>query len=126
MSRCFPYPPPGYEKKVKNDARSDYVYLLAKEKHKEKKHKKENRDTEKREGKTGRDKDRMKDKHKEKKNRREKHKGKKKEEDRDKVVRGTHYDKIEKPIQCHHKNRMEAAGKLNILSITNLLSCTVR
>ncbi|CAL9782026.1 unnamed protein product, partial [Musa acuminata subsp. burmannicoides] len=51
MSRCFPYPPPGYEKKAKNVARSDYVYLLAKEKHNEKEHKKENRDTEKREGK---------------------------------------------------------------------------
>ncbi|CAL9075983.1 unnamed protein product, partial [Musa textilis] len=104
MSRCFPYPPLGYEKKAKNDARSNYVYLLAKEKHKERKHKMENRDTEKREGKIGRDKDRRKDKHKEKKNRREKHKDKKKEENRDKGGHGTYNDRIEKPI---HSNGMD-------------------
>ncbi|CAL9209199.1 unnamed protein product, partial [Musa hybrid cultivar] len=103
MSRCFPYPPPGpgYEKKAKNVARSDYVYLLAKAKHNEKKHKKENRDTEKREGKKGRDKDQRKDKHKEQKNRRERHKG----------GRGTYNDRIEKPIQCHHKDRLEGSWK---------------
>ncbi|XP_016647510.1 PREDICTED: DNA ligase 1-like isoform X2 [Prunus mume] len=39
MSRCFPFPPPGYEKR----ARKDDVDLLKKEKHREKKHKKEKR-----------------------------------------------------------------------------------
>ncbi|CAL9132588.1 unnamed protein product, partial [Musa acuminata var. zebrina] len=70
-------------------------------KHNEKKHKKENRDTEKREGKKGRDKDQRKDKHKEQKNRRERHKG----------GRGTYNDRIEKPIQCHHKDRLEGSWK---------------
>ncbi|KAL4192589.1 hypothetical protein AMTRI_Chr06g172750 [Amborella trichopoda] len=78
MSRCFPFPPPGYEKK----ARGDDVELLTKEKHKEKKHKKEKRDKEKREGKERKDKDKNKEKHKDKK--KEKHKDKKKDKDREK------------------------------------------
>ncbi|KAJ4968365.1 hypothetical protein NE237_015066 [Protea cynaroides] len=75
MSRCFPFPPPGYEKK----ARTDETDILPKEKQKEKKHKKE-KDKEKKEKK---DKERSKDKHKEKKDRKEKHKDKK-DKDRDK------------------------------------------
>ncbi|XP_039060798.1 uncharacterized protein LOC120204856 [Hibiscus syriacus] len=43
MSRCFPFPPPGYEKK----ARTDNVDLLNKEKQKEKSHKEEKKDKEK-------------------------------------------------------------------------------
>jgi hypothetical protein len=78
MSRCFPFPPPGYEKK----ARPDDENLLAKEKHKEKKHKKEKKDREKRDRK---DKDRSEEKHREKKDRKEKSKDKKeKRKDRDK------------------------------------------
>ncbi|XP_050205420.1 uncharacterized protein LOC126655333 [Mercurialis annua] len=80
MSRCFPFPPPGYEKK----ARVDDTDLLKKEKHKEKKHGKDKKDNEKREGKEKRDKDRSKDKHREKKDRKEKHKDKDRDKDKDK------------------------------------------
>ncbi|KAM7521859.1 hypothetical protein LguiA_011761 [Lonicera macranthoides] len=73
MSRCFPFPPPGYEKK----ARPDDENFLAKEKHKEKKHKKDKKDREKREGKDKKDKERSEEKHREKKDRKEKHKDKK-------------------------------------------------
>uniref|UniRef100_A0A1D1YJC7 TRAF3-interacting protein 1 n=1 Tax=Anthurium amnicola TaxID=1678845 RepID=A0A1D1YJC7_9ARAE len=86
MSRCFPFPPPGYEKKP----RSDLEDLLIKENHKEKKHRKDKKDKEKREGKERKDreknKDRSKDKHREKKDKKEKHrnKDKKKHNYRDK------------------------------------------
>lgn len=60
MSRCFPFPPPGYEKKI----RTDEADPLVKDKYKEKKHKK---DKEKREGKEKKSKDRSKDKQKERK-----------------------------------------------------------
>ncbi|KAJ6860346.1 DNA ligase 1-like isoform X1 [Populus alba x Populus x berolinensis] len=77
MSRCFPFPPPGYEKKI----RSDDVDLLKKEdrvnKHKEKK------DKERREDKEKREKDRSDGKQRNKKDRKEKHR-EKKEKDRDK------------------------------------------
>ncbi|OVA03778.1 hypothetical protein BVC80_8843g11 [Macleaya cordata] len=84
MSRCFPFPPPGYEKKARTD--DD---LLTKEKHKEKKHKKEKKDK-KREGKEKKDKDRSKDK--QKKDRKDKHKDKK-DKDRDKDKNKTLDDK---------------------------------
>ncbi|PKA60934.1 hypothetical protein AXF42_Ash006569 [Apostasia shenzhenica] len=80
MSRCFPFPPPGFEKKD----RTEDIDFLKKEKHKEKKHKKEKRDKEKREHKEKKDKDRSKDRHKEKKDRKEKHKEKIKDNDREK------------------------------------------
>ncbi|XP_034922932.1 uncharacterized protein [Populus alba] len=80
MSRCFPFPPPGYEKK----ARSDDVDLLEKEKDKEKKHKKEKKDREKREDKEKREKDRSDEKHRDKKNKKEKHREKKEDRDKDK------------------------------------------
>ncbi|CAI0561160.1 unnamed protein product [Linum tenue] len=73
MSRCFPFPPPGYEKKT----RIDDTDLLTKEKHKEKKHKKDKKHKEKRD-----DKDRSKEKHREKKQRKEKDKGKEKDGDK--------------------------------------------
>ncbi|XVF84579.1 hypothetical protein PTKIN_Ptkin17bG0048500 [Pterospermum kingtungense] len=81
MSRCFPFPPPGYEKK----ARTDDLDILKKEEQKEKKHKKE-KDKEKRENKEKKEKDRREGKHKDKKDKKEKHKDrdKKKEKDRDK------------------------------------------
>ncbi|CAN8260173.1 unnamed protein product [Cochlearia groenlandica] len=80
MSRCFPFPPPGYEKKIIIDEAES----LAKEKQKmEKKHKKEKKDKEKREGKEKRDKETSKDKHKERKEKKEKHKDRK-DKDRDK------------------------------------------
>ncbi|KAH0470490.1 hypothetical protein IEQ34_000213 [Dendrobium chrysotoxum] len=79
MSRCYPFPPPGYEPKT----RTGIIDLSTKEKQVEKKHKKEKRDREKRGHKEKRDnKDRIKDKNKEKKD--QKHKDRKKEKDRDK------------------------------------------
>ncbi|KAL2488220.1 uncharacterized protein Fot_41564 [Forsythia ovata] len=65
MSRCFPFPPPGYEKK----ARPDDLNLIIKEKHKEKKHKK---DKDKKERSERKEKERSEDKHGEKKDRKQK------------------------------------------------------
>jgi len=73
MSRCFPFPPPGYEKKI----RTDEADPLVKDKYKEKKHKK---DKEKREGKEKKSKDRSKDKQKERKEKKDKHKDQKDKE----------------------------------------------
>ncbi|XP_057997919.1 uncharacterized protein LOC131176918 [Hevea brasiliensis] len=80
MSRCFPFPPPGYEK-----ARRDDVDLLKKEKDREKKLKKEKKNREKKEGKDKekREKDRTDGKHRDKKEKKEKQRDKK-EKDRDK------------------------------------------
>ncbi|XAR60931.1 hypothetical protein NMG60_11034476 [Bertholletia excelsa] len=94
MSRCFPYPPPGYEKKTERDD----IDLLTKEKHKEKKHKKDKKDKEK-----GEDKDRKKDKdrsekHKEKKERKEKHKHKK-DGDKDKEKKTVDEKNIAKQLE---------------------------
>ncbi|KAG6503803.1 uncharacterized protein LOC121984742 isoform X1 [Zingiber officinale] len=75
MSRCFPYPPPGHEKKESVLASSGHVNLLAKQKHKLKRHKK--KDKEKR-----RDKHQRKDRHKEKKDRKGKHKNNDKHEEK--------------------------------------------
>ncbi|XP_034914382.1 uncharacterized protein [Populus alba] len=77
MSRCFPFPPPGYEKK----ARSDDFDLLKKE-DKEKKNK-EKKDKERRLDKEKKEKDRSDGKHRDKKDKKEKHR-EKKEKDRDK------------------------------------------
>ncbi|KAJ6797876.1 TRAF3-interacting protein 1-like [Iris pallida] len=97
MSRCFPFPPPGYEKAARNG--DDNEDLLKKEKHKEKKHKKEKRDKEKRESKERKDKDRSKDKNKEKKDRKEKHKDKTKDKDKNRTPEDT---KTEiRPEICH-------------------------
>ncbi|KAK7359300.1 hypothetical protein VNO77_01253 [Canavalia gladiata] len=79
MSRCFPFPPPGYEKK----ARTNQVDLLKKEKQKEKKHKKDKRDKDKRESKEKKEKEGKDGKHKEK-DKKEKHREKKKDRDKDK------------------------------------------
>ncbi|RDX74919.1 hypothetical protein CR513_45267, partial [Mucuna pruriens] len=80
MSRCFPFPPPGYVKK----AGTDEVDLLKKEKQKDKKHKKDKKDKEKRESKEKREKEERDGKHKEKKDKKEKHREKKKDKDKDK------------------------------------------
>ncbi|XP_010524660.1 PREDICTED: myb-like protein X [Tarenaya hassleriana] len=80
MSRCFPFPPPGYEKKIKTDEAD-----LTKEKHKEKKQKKDKKDKEKKDGREKKDRERSKDKHKERKEKKEKHKdGKDKDRDKEK------------------------------------------
>ncbi|KAA8548373.1 hypothetical protein F0562_000057 [Nyssa sinensis] len=80
MSRCFPFPPPGYEKK----ARADDADLIKKEKQREKRHKKEKRDKEKKEGKEKREKDRSDGKNRDKKDRKEKQREKKKEKEKEK------------------------------------------
>ncbi|CAI9778867.1 unnamed protein product [Fraxinus pennsylvanica] len=72
MSRCFPFPPPGYERKHQ----SKNLDVLREEKRKEKKHK-EKKDKENREGKEKREKDRSEGKHRDKRNRKEKRKDKK-------------------------------------------------
>ncbi|XP_022999905.1 DNA ligase 1-like isoform X1 [Cucurbita maxima] len=79
MSRCFPFPPPGYEKK----SRAEDADLLKKEKSKEKKHKKEKKEKEKKEGKEKRDKDKSEEKRREKKDK-NKDRDKKKERDKEK------------------------------------------
>ncbi|KAL2923301.1 ATP-dependent RNA helicase DDX55 [Bienertia sinuspersici] len=79
MSRCFPFPPPGYVRKTK----ADDTDLLKKEKHKEKKHKKEKKDKDKKEGKEKREKERSDEKHREKKDKKERHRDKKKDKDKD-------------------------------------------
>lgn len=78
MSRCFPFPPPGYKRKTITDDPD----LLKKEKDKEKKHKKEKRDKEKKEAKEKREKDRSDDKHREKRDKKDKHKDKKKDKEK--------------------------------------------
>ncbi|KAK9733962.1 hypothetical protein RND81_04G104000 [Saponaria officinalis] len=77
MSRCFPFPPPGYEKKLRV---VDDVTLLAKEKGKEIKEKRDKKDKNKE--KDGREKDRKKskdkDRHKEKDKEKHTHRDKEK------------------------------------------------
>ncbi|KAL2530966.1 DNA ligase 1-like [Forsythia ovata] len=73
MSRCFPFPPPGFER----EHRPEDLGALKEEKLKEKTHKKEKKDKERREGKEKRGKERSDEKRKEKKDRKEKHKDKK-------------------------------------------------
>ncbi|CAJ2677486.1 unnamed protein product [Trifolium pratense] len=83
MSRCFPFPPPGYEKKT----RTDEVDIIKKEKDRERKHKKDKKDKEKKESKDKREKEGRDKKHKEKDKKdknREKKKDKDKDRDRDK------------------------------------------
>lgn len=85
MSRCFPFPPPGYEKKPTTDEPD----LLKKEKRKEKKHKKDKKDKEKKEGKEKKEKDRSEGKHKdkkEKKDKKDKHRDKKKDKEKSKTT----------------------------------------
>ncbi|CAL5214084.1 unnamed protein product [Lathyrus oleraceus] len=79
MSRCFPFPPPGYEKKT----RTDDVDLLRKEKKREKKHKKD-KDKEKKEKREKREKEGREKKPKDK-DKKEKNREKKKDKDKDKV-----------------------------------------
>ncbi|KAF5746285.1 putative DNA binding protein [Tripterygium wilfordii] len=77
MSRCFPFPPPGYEKKITIDDTG----LLKEEKRKDKRYKK---DKEKKD----RDKDRSREKNREKKERKEKRKDKdrnRKDKQQDKI-----------------------------------------
>ncbi|KAL0417495.1 UNVERIFIED_CONTAM: hypothetical protein Sradi_1163000 [Sesamum radiatum] len=79
MSRCFPFPPPGYERKIG----SDDVNLIIKEKHKEKKHK-DKKDKDKKERSERKEKERSEGKHKEDKDRKEKKHRDKKDKKKDK------------------------------------------
>lgn len=79
MSRCFPFPPPGYERKIG----SDVVNLIVEEKHKEKKHK-DKKDKDKKERSERKEKERSEGKHKEDKDRKEKKHRDKKEKKKDK------------------------------------------
>ncbi|CBI40883.3 unnamed protein product, partial [Vitis vinifera] len=88
MSRCFPFPPPGYEKKT----RSDDTDLLTKEKRKEKRHQKDKKDKDRRERKEKKDEERSKEKNREKKDRKEKKKDKK-ERNRDREKNRTSDEK---------------------------------
>ncbi|ESQ32446.1 hypothetical protein EUTSA_v10004154mg [Eutrema salsugineum] len=104
MSRCFPFPPPGYEKKITTDETDP----LIKEKYKEKKHKKD-KDKEKKEGKEKKSKDRSKDKHKERKEKKEKHKDRKdKEKDKEKS----------KPLEENQDEVLKKAGHIKTF-VTN-------
>ncbi|KAJ8899352.1 hypothetical protein K2173_018326 [Erythroxylum novogranatense] len=100
MSRCFPFPPPGYEKKVTIDD----IDLLAKETRKEKKHKGDKKDKEKKEGKEKKNKDRIKEKHSEKKDRKKKHK--EKEKDREK-------EKAKEKRQVYDEQRLEGQSEFH-------------
>ncbi|KAL6497856.1 hypothetical protein OROHE_026883 [Orobanche hederae] len=89
MSRCFPFPPPGYE----NKARPDDSDLIIKEKHKHKKHK-DKKDKDKKERSERKDKEKTEGKHDENKDRKEKkqHRDKK---DKKKEKRKSSEDKKE-------------------------------
>ncbi|KAL2470695.1 Uncharacterized protein Adt_38831 [Abeliophyllum distichum] len=86
MSRCFPFPPPGYEKK----ARPDDLNLIIKEKHKEKKHKK---DKDKKERSERKEKERSEDKRGEKKDRKQKKHEDRKDKKKHKDKHGTSEEK---------------------------------
>ncbi|XP_059660084.1 uncharacterized protein LOC132306635 isoform X2 [Cornus florida] len=104
MSRCFPFPPPGYEKK----ARLDDTNLLTKEKPKEKK-RKDKKDKEKSERKEKKDKGSSEEKQKERKDRKEKHKDRK-DKDRDKEKKRT---SDEKKIELGKRIRDEGGAREN-------------
>lgn len=78
MSRCFPFPPPGYDLK----ARPDDVNLIIKDKQKHKKHK-EKKDKDKKERKENKEKERSVDKHKDDKKRKRKEHREKKDKNKD-------------------------------------------
>ncbi|KAL9237838.1 hypothetical protein vseg_012339 [Gypsophila vaccaria] len=106
MSRCFPFPPPGYEWKIKADDPS----LLKKDKHGEKNHKKEKKDKEKKEGKEKFGKERTDEKRREKKDKKEKHKDKREKE------RDLYKDKHKRDGSCPDEKRaaMSSDGQFNI------------
>ncbi|KAG8636904.1 hypothetical protein MANES_15G056400v8 [Manihot esculenta] len=111
MSRCFPFPPPGYEKARRHD-----VDLLKKEKDREKKHKKEKKNREQREGKDKekREKDRSDGKLRDKKEKKDKHRDKKerdRDKDKDKISAS---DEKRLPGQSEHNNGDKAPDEKKI------------
>lgn len=105
MSRCFPFPPPGYEAMPRRE--KQHKDLLKKEKHKEKKHRKE-KDRGKGERKE-KDGDHRKDKHN-KKHKREKHRDRRNNEDRDKDKKQSLRQDTEKNYK-HGNRKPEERGK---------------
>ncbi|KAI3459700.1 hypothetical protein Pfo_016363 [Paulownia fortunei] len=92
MSRCFPFPPPGYEKKH----RLEDLDVLKEAKHKDKRQRKDKKDKERRKEKIKREKDGSGEKQREKKDRKGKHKDKKekhRDKKKDKEDRGKDKDK---------------------------------
>ncbi|XP_019445479.1 PREDICTED: myb-like protein X [Lupinus angustifolius] len=127
MSRCFPFPPPGYEKK----ARTDEVDLLKKEKHREKTHKKEKKDKEKKEkkekeGRDGKDKEKKdkKEKRRDKKKEKDKHKDKGRDGDKSKI--GTSDDNgfpgkaVDSNAGEPHQNEINQSDKKGIFFVEKL------
>ncbi|KAH6770134.1 hypothetical protein C2S52_014937 [Perilla frutescens var. hirtella] len=113
MSRCFPFPPPGYERKH----RPDELDILKEAKIKEKKHKKEKKDKERKKDKEKKEKDGSDEKHKDKKDRKEKSKDKKekhKDKKKDKEDRGKDKDKssISEESTVAGKLEDKSGGKL--------------
>ncbi|XP_057965223.1 uncharacterized protein LOC131155811 [Malania oleifera] len=102
MSRCFPFPPPGYEKKAKIDVTDS----LRKEKLKEKKHKKKRTEKEKKEGKEKKEKERSKEKWKEKKDRKEKHRDKTDRDKDDGKNRNLDVKRIEGKTECYNGEKL--------------------
>ncbi|XP_031404376.1 RNA-binding protein 25-like isoform X1 [Punica granatum] len=111
MSRCFPFPPPGYVRKagagsvdnvdllkqiqlllrVSDDNMKLYLLLndandfnILTDKHREKRDKREKKDREKREGKERKEKDRSDEKQRDKKEKKDKHRDKKKDKEKEK------------------------------------------
>lgn len=113
MSRCFPFPPPGYERKHKPDD----LDLLKEAKRKERKHKKEKKDKERKKDKEKKEKDGSDEKHRDKKDRKEKHKDKKekhKDNKKDKEDRGKDKEKssISEELTVAGKLEDKSGGKL--------------
>ncbi|KAF3435931.1 hypothetical protein FNV43_RR23023 [Rhamnella rubrinervis] len=108
MSRCFPFPPPGYEKKPTIDDTD----LLTKEKNKEKKHKKDKKDREKREGKEKKDRDRSKENNGERKDRKEKHKDKGRNGDKGKNQTSNETG-VERQLECNNGKKIDPGGSHN-------------
>ncbi|KAI3470029.1 hypothetical protein Pfo_026692 [Paulownia fortunei] len=114
MSRCFPFPPPGYERKH----RPEDLDLLKEAKRKEKKHKKEKKDKESKKDKEKKEKDGSDEKHRDKKDRKGKHKDKKekhRDKKKDKEDRGKDKEKssISEESTVAGKLEEKSEGKLH-------------
>ncbi|KAL7105870.1 hypothetical protein ACP275_07G073400 [Erythranthe tilingii] len=112
MSRCFPFPPPGYERKH----RPEDLDLLKEAKRKEKKHKKEKKDKERSKDKSKKEKDGGDEKHRDKKDRKGKDKDKsKKEKNKDKKKEKEDHgkDKEKSSISEESTVAAESQPKLN-------------
>ncbi|GAB4841461.1 hypothetical protein Ancab_022177 [Ancistrocladus abbreviatus] len=122
MSRCFPFPPPGYAKKLSIDD----IDLLAKEKRKEKKEKKHKKDKDKNKGgKEKKDKERSKDKHRDKKQKREKHKDKKRDKNH-KKCRNPDEGRAEGQSECSNVENTVQTDQFEDTSVVQELGRRIR